>query len=73
MSCCYCQTLPRYKCSTYSKGSSCCSHPLHNLSVGYLYQTSQSEVHIPYGESEVCQRLEIPRKTIACHLRFFTL
>lgn len=61
------------KCSTYSKGSSCCSHPLHNLYVGYLYQISHSEVCIPPGGSEVCQRLEIPRKTIACHLRFSTL
>ena len=52
----------RCKCSTHIKDSSCSSHSLHNLSVRYQYQTSQSEVHIPPGGSGVCQRLEILTK-----------
>lgn len=46
MSCSYRQKLSRCNCSTHNKDYSRCSPLLHNFSVGYLYQTSQGEIHI---------------------------
>lgn len=60
--------MSRYKCSTYGQDSSHCFHTLHNLSVSY--QTSQGEVNIPLEVCGRCQRLEVPCKTLVCHLKF---